>query len=131
MNRLGRKIFFELSTGNVLIDTGEKQGAVKRTTIEEDIAVYKILSERNRNTFDVLELEFGQYAQDFAESIGYRINSDTKQIEFSYPDPNETEPSEPVYQDPLSERVKLLEEYLEEHEAALIEITEMIIGGNV
>jgi hypothetical protein len=104
MTEIGRKIFHELTTGNVIIDTGERQGSVVATTIEQDISTFTALSERNRDTFDVLELPFGAYAQDFAESNGYRVNVETKELEFSYPDPNEPE-TPPVFQKALSEQV--------------------------
>lgn len=119
MNQLGRRIYYNLATGNIIIDTGERQGSVVPTTFEQDIQTYKALSERNRGTFDVVELVYGQYAQDFAESNGYRVNPDTKELEFSYPDPNEPE-AEPVYQKPLSEHVNELESRTQATEDALL-----------
>ena len=106
--KIGRRIFFDITTGNVILEKGEMQGFVIKTTINQDIDVFKELSERNRDTFDYIELEYGQYAQDFAECNGYRVNPNTKEIEFSYPDPNETETTEPVYQKPLREKVEEL-----------------------
>ena len=124
MNQIGRKIYYDLSTGNVLVDTGERSGFVVPTTVEQDIATYKALSERNRETFDYIELEYGQYAQDFQECNGYRVNPETKQLEFSYPDPNDPDPQEPVYQKPLSEEVA-------ETKQAIAELTILIaqMGG--
>ncbi|MCK9326674.1 MAG: hypothetical protein M0P69_14380 [Bacteroidales bacterium] len=105
MSRIGRRIYYDLVTGNVIQDTGERRGSVIATTIESEIATFTALTERNRDTFGVIELEYGQYTQDFAECHGYRVNPETKELEFSYPDPNEEEPQEPVYQTPLSEQV--------------------------
>ena len=127
--QIGRRVYFDVITGNVIADTGERQGNVIPTTIEQDVAVYTVLSERNRDTFDVLELEFGQYAQDFAECNGYRVNPDTKQIEFSYPDPNEIEPSEPVYQAPLSEEVDRLKQEDLNNKEAIAELYVLSMGG--
>lgn len=107
--RTGKRIYFEINTGNVIVDTGEYQGFVLPTTVDQDIFNFKTLSERNRETFDYIELEFGQYAQDFAECNGYRVNPETKTLEFSYPDPNETELTEPVYRKPLTEEVQELQ----------------------
>ena len=99
------KIYYEKDTGFILVNTGEREGeTVYRKTVEQDIASYTALSERNRDSFDVLELEYGQYAQDFAESNGYRVNPETKELEFSYPDPSEPE-APPVYEKPLSEQI--------------------------
>ncbi|HWI50231.1 MAG TPA: hypothetical protein VNU45_18630 [Rummeliibacillus sp.] len=105
--QLGRKIYHDKATGNIIVDTGERQGPVIATTIEQDIAAYTDLSERNRDTFDVIELAFGQFAQDFAECNGYHVNLETKTLEFSYPDPNEPNVEQP-YQAPLSEQVEEL-----------------------
>lgn len=120
LKQIGRKIYYDKSTGNVIVDTGEQQGFVFSTTIEQDIQTYTALSERSRETFDVIELEYGQYAQDFRECDGYRVNPETGELEFSYPDHNTEEPQEPVYQKPLSEQVDELENRTQSIENALI-----------
>lgn len=86
-----------------------RRGSVILPTIDEDIATYESLYERNRETFDVLELEYSQYEQDFTEANGYRVNPETKELEFSYPDPNEPE-APPVYRPPLSEEIEGLKQ---------------------
>lgn len=120
--QIGRKIYYEKATGNIIVDIGERQGSVIETTIEQDIATFTALSERNRDAFDVLELAYGQYTQDFAECNGYRVNPETKTLEFSYPDPNEPGVEQP-YQAPLSEKVATLEEKAELQEQAIVELT--------
>lgn len=81
---------------------------IRETTVEEDVLIHKALSERNRDTFDVLELPFGSFAQDFAECTGYRVNVVTKELEFSYPDP--TDPgNEIVPEKPFSVKISELE----------------------
>jgi hypothetical protein len=194
-NRIGRKIYYDKATGNVILDTGEKMGAVVETTVDQDFETYQALKERVRDTVDVIQLEYGQYAEDFAQCNGYRvkqvnqsyadeiaittdgivykiensylqyglddivvkvegnivndgfkfeinkiifdepqikergINQETgketilykqvtidcvkvAELEFSYPDPNATEPQEPVYQKPLTEQTKELKQQL-------------------
>ncbi|MED4359478.1 hypothetical protein [Geobacillus stearothermophilus] len=106
MNKIGRKIYYDKTTGNVILDTGEMAGAVIETTIDQAFETYQALKERVRDTVGVIQLEFGQYAQDFAECNGFRVNPQTLELEFSYPDPNATEPQEPVYQKPLTEQLK-------------------------
>lgn len=107
---VGRKIYYELLTGNIIIDTGERQGYVRPTTPEQDIMTYKELYSRVRESFSVVELPFGAYAQDFAECSGYSVNPETKTLMFSYPNPSNLEPTEPVYETPLSEKVSSLEQ---------------------
>ena len=116
MNKIGRKIYYDKATGNVILDTGEKIGLVTETTIDQDFETYQALKERVRDTVGVIQLEYGQYAQDFAQCNGYRVNPETRELEFSYPDPNEPELQEPVYRKPLSEE-------LEETKQAIAELT--------
>lgn len=104
MTQIGRKIYYELATGNAILDTGERKGDVIETTVEQDISIYTVLTERNRDTFDYIELEYGQYAQDFAECNGYRVDVATKSLQFSYPDPNQPT-ADPIYIKPLTEQV--------------------------
>lgn len=73
MKEVGRRLFYDKEIGNVLVNTGQLQGHVKETTPEQDIETYKALSERYKDTFDYVELEYGQYDEDFVESNGYRI----------------------------------------------------------
>lgn len=44
---IGRRIYFDVATGTVLVDTGERSGWGQPTTVEHDIEVYKELYERN------------------------------------------------------------------------------------
>ncbi len=125
MKQIGRKIYYDKATGNIIIEKGEMEGGVIETTAEQDIAAYTELSERNRETFDVIELSYGQYAQDFAECNGYRVNTETKSIEFSYSN-LDAPTEEPVYQKPLSEEVKTLKEQLTITQEAL---DFLIMGG--
>lgn len=108
---VGRKIFYDNINGNIILDKGEMQGGVVEETIDEIIPKFTALSERIRDTYDVLELPYGAYAQDFRECNGYRVNPTTKALEFSYPNPNEPQP-ELVYQPPLTEQVTDLKSQL-------------------
>ena len=131
MNEIGRKIFYEVATGNPIQDTGERQGAVIPTTVEQDIATYTALSERNRQSFDVLELPFGAYAQDFATpGVQYRVNLETKELEFSYPDPNAPEEPQP-YQKPLSQEVKDLRMEVARSNTEMFEMMILMSGGGM
>lgn len=107
--QIGRRIYYDLATGNIVVDTGERSGSVVETTIEQDFASYAVLAERVPSTVGVLQLEYGHYAEDFATCNGYRVDPNTEQILFSYPDPNEPE-TPTVYQTPLTLKVGQLED---------------------
>ena len=106
MKEIGKKIYYEKDTGNAILVTPEHTGDVAESTIDQDFEKYEILKQRVRDTVGVIQLEYGQYEQDFAQCNGFRVNPETKQLEFSYPDPNATESQKPVYQKPLTEQLK-------------------------
>lgn len=119
---IGRRIYYDIPTGNVIVDTGERSGDVVETTINQDIAAYVLLAERQPNTFGCLELEYGQFAEDFATCTGYIVNPVAGEILFSY-DPV----SPPAYRPPLSEQIAEQEARLADIEMALIEL----FGGGI
>ncbi|EMT54701.1 hypothetical protein I532_03815 [Brevibacillus borstelensis AK1] len=127
-NGVGRRIYYEKSTGNVIIDTGERLGFVRETTVDEDFASYAALAERTRDTVDYIQLEYGQYAQDFAECNGYRVNPETRTLEFSYPDPNQPD-EPPVYRKSLAEENAELREQLAATNRDLQDIAEHVFGA--
>ena len=126
--QIGRRIYYELSTGNVLVDTGERSGAVVETTQEQDFASYAALAERVPETVGLLELEYGELAEDFAQASGYRVDLETGELVFSYREPGEPE-APPVYRPPLSQQV----EELRADNLTLMEVVadlyEMMLGG--
>ncbi len=65
MEQIGRKIYYELATGNVIVETGERQGSVVATTETEDFALYTALQPYQQSAVGVLQLSFGDYAQNF------------------------------------------------------------------
>jgi hypothetical protein len=78
-----RRIFFDNLTGEKIIEVGRSEGMIIPTT-ERDIEIDERLSNRNRETFDVLELPFGTYANEFLTQTSYRVNPTTRELEFNY-----------------------------------------------
>lgn len=104
---LGRKIYFEKSTGNVVLEVGERYGWVLETDFDKDFEIYTELSKYEKEAIDVIKLEFGEYRTEFSECTSYKVNPETKEIMFDYtplPDP-ELPPASPT----LRERVEELE----------------------
>lgn len=110
--KIGRRIFFDNRNGDILLDTGEKSGDVTPMSAEMEINTYRKLTNRNRDTFDYIELEYGQYREDFLHATSYRVNPKTKELVFSYDKIDEE--TEPIYQEPLTEKVERLEKEKEE-----------------
>lgn len=73
------------------IHEGHMHGSIIITR-QQEISAYKALSERVRDTFDVIELDYGEQIEKFIEVKSYRINPQTKEIEFNFDysfDPNQ------------------------------------------
>ncbi|WP_051236299.1 hypothetical protein [Paenibacillus pinihumi] len=79
---IGRKLYYDRSSGDVIVDTGQRAGSVVPTTVEQDYAAYRALAVRLPDTVGLLQLGYGDYGQDFAECIGYRVDPDTEQVLF-------------------------------------------------
>lgn len=82
--QIGRKIYYDKFTGNVLVDTGEMKGSVKNTTIDEDFQRYKELQGLIKENVGVIQLEYGQYKEEFKNCTSYSIDTTTEQIIFDY-----------------------------------------------
>ncbi|WP_017688000.1 hypothetical protein [Paenibacillus sp. PAMC 26794] len=125
---IGMKIYYEMSTGNVILNTGERLGDVAPTTKEQDFSTYIPLNDRVPNTVGVLELEYGECRSDY-ESGGYisRVDLETLQPLFTYPDPIDPEtPQEP--RPALSKQVDQLAAESNANQLALMELHMMLLG---
>ncbi|GBF75757.1 hypothetical protein PA598K_04188 [Paenibacillus sp. 598K] len=79
---IGRRIYYDPSTGDVIVDTGERAGAVVETTIAQDFAVYSALARWEPENVGVLELDYGQHAEEFVSCKSYRIEDGAVVYEF-------------------------------------------------
>lgn len=80
LNYIGRKIYYDKLTGNVLVVTGEMQGNVRETTIEEDFVVYPQLIGKDPATIDFIQLSFGERANEFANIGSMHVDPITKTL---------------------------------------------------
>ena len=104
---IGKRIYYLKVDGRVILDTGEAEGWVNQTTTEQDWRIYSELSKYNKSEVDFIELQFGEFKTEFAECTSYRVNVDTKTLEFDYtPVP---EPPEVPHTPTIHERVDNLE----------------------
>lgn len=100
------RAYYDKLTGNGLKWYAFTSGVYRIPTFDEDYQAFVELSERNVDTIGYIDFTNGEYYQDFVQSNAFRVNPETLELEFSYPDPNETEPQEPVYQKPLTKQLK-------------------------
>lgn len=126
--RIGRTIFYDKATGNIIVDTGEREDYVQPTP-DQYIAAYRELAERVRESFDFITLEPDELAAEFEQAETYRVNPETGELEFAYRDPNAPEPGEPVYQPPLTTQVAELKAETAALNLAIIDVWETISSG--
>lgn len=95
MNQIGRKVYYDKATGNVLLITSEMAGDVVETTTEQDFATYTELKDRVPDTVGVIQLQYGELADSFSRMASVRVENG--ELIFTYQDPTqptgETPPS--------------------------------------
>lgn len=117
---IGKRLYYVKITGEVILDTGERSGDVIPTTVGDDFKIYTVLSRFNRDALGTMELEYGQFKEDFQKSSSVRVDNTGAEptLLFSFPqEPGE----EPVYHSPTQERIAALEQQLKETQTAITE----------
>lgn len=129
MNVGKRYLFFDVLDGEILVNEARSRLNIM-PTVERVIEIYPILHERLSTSYEVLILNYDDFLQEFAESNGYRVNVETKTLEFSYPDPNAPE-APPVFQKPLSEQIKELENQQRQTNEDLSSLMDFVLTGGM
>lgn len=76
MAQIGRKVYYESSTGNVILATSEMSGDVVATTEAQDFALYAALKPYQQSAVGVLQLAYGQDSANFGK-YPYHIDTST------------------------------------------------------
>lgn len=130
MYKIGRTIFADKETGRVLHNTGEI--TTTDSDYEKKVDYYKTvkeLAERVRDSVIEVKLETGQYEHDFREGFLDRVDPETKELFFYYPDPNMPE-EPPVSVPPLTEQVAQLKAADLDNKEAIASLFEMVLMGS-
>lgn len=101
-----RKLYYDKVTGEIIWNVSYNQEI--DVDFDRDYDTVGVLNERRKDSLALIVLKDGEFAGDFAESNGVRVNIETGKLEFSLPDPNEPE-LPPLYVTPLSTRVDIIE----------------------
>lgn len=70
MMQIGRRILFNKVTGKIICDLGEMQG---------DVLPRENLNEKD---IGIIELDYGQYAEEFSRATSIRVNPETRELLF-------------------------------------------------
>lgn len=120
---LGKRIYYLKTTGDIVCEIGEAEGWVNPTTSDDDWRIYSDLQKYNKSEVDFIELQFGEFKTEFSECTSYRVNIDTKQLEFDY---TPVPPSPEVPHTPtIHERLDALEKTNAEQDLLISELAMM------
>lgn len=75
--QVGRKIYFDRITGDVIWDKGEMEGDVKETTVAEDSAIMPAILE---SRVGFVQLVYGERLIEFMNAGKVKVDPDTKNV---------------------------------------------------
>lgn len=151
MKQIGSKIYYLISNGNVILDTGDVIGCVVETSFDEDYNNYTDLSKYAKDSIGCLKLEYGELGKLLAEhkanSFKVDVSSNPHKLVFEWIDYDTGEPAEPPktmeelikeeadkvrleYAMAIAEVVENIEKDKLELSTAIVEAIEMRSGGN-
>lgn len=105
--QIGRKVYFDNSSGSILVITSEMSGDVAETTVEQDFAVYQALHERVPSTVGMIQLDYGTYAYEFGSKILDSV--DVAALTLRFKDRPDSEPQPIPVTETLGQKVQRLE----------------------
>lgn len=134
MLKLGTKIYYLISNGNVILDTGDMMGCVVETSFDEDYNNYTDLSKYTKDSIGCLKLEYGELgkllADHKANSFKVDVSSSPHKLVFEWIDYDTGKPGEPPKS--VEELIKEAENKIEKQEKRInilsSTLEELILG---
>ena len=151
MNQIGSKIYYLISNGNVILNTGDMMGCVVETSFDEDYDNYILLKDYAKESIGCLKLEYGELGklleEHKANSFKVDVSSSPHKLVFEWIDYDTGEPAPPPktmeelikeesdkvrleYATAIAEIVENIEKDKLELSTAIVELMEMKSGGN-
>ena len=151
MLKLGTKIYYLISNGNVILDTGDMMGCVVETSFDEDYNNYILLKDYAKDSIGCIKLEYGELGklleEHKANSFKVDVSSSPHKLVFEWIDYDTGEPAPPPktmeelikeesdkvrleYATAIAEIVENIEKDKLELSTAIVELMEMKSGGN-
>ena len=148
--KIGSKIYYLKSNGNIIREIGDMQGFVVESTFDEDYESYADLKKYDKDKIGCLKLEYGQLGQLLAEnkanSYKVDVSGNPHKLVFAWIDYETGKPAEPPktteeqikeesdkvrleYATAIAELTEKVEKDKLELSTAIVEIMEMNSGG--
>lgn len=83
---VGRKVYYEISTGDVILIVPEKNAInAINTTKDQDFLMFDVLQARDKDQVEVIQLKYGEKRVEFEQCVSVKVDIETKEIHFQYP----------------------------------------------
>ena len=129
MDKLCAKVYYEVATGEVLLRTGEMEGAVVENTKEQDIQAYPELKGKTIEEIDFIELTYGTLIGTFTNVKSYSVNVETKALECVYytKDDINAQKAEQQAQEALNSSASTIADYMNTDTTSIADIENYIL----
>lgn len=99
IKKIGTKIYYLKSNGNVILETGDMQGYILESSFDEDYENYTDLKKFEKQAISCIKLKFGELRQmlekNKANSYKVDVSSEPHKLIFEWVDYETGEPAEP------------------------------------
>lgn len=134
MKKIGTKIYYLKSNGNIIIESGDMMGCVVETSFDEDYNNYTDLSKYAKDSIGCLKLEYGELGklleEHKANSFKVDVSSNPHKLVFEWIDYDTGQPVEPPKS--VEELIKEAENKIEKQEKRINVLSstleELILG---
>lgn len=133
MNQIKAKIYYLISTGEILTITSEMEGCVEETTKEQDMKIHSQLKDKSIDEVDFIELEYGTMASTFNNIKSYSVDVENKKLNFVYFLDAELAEQKKQYDLPnrfneeLTSKISSISEYLNQDTSSIADIEDYIL----
>ncbi|WP_263560460.1 hypothetical protein [Paenibacillus polymyxa] len=122
--KIGSKVYWRKSSGEVIFITPEIESEnARETTKDDDMGFYPQLKGFDPSQVEVLQLTYQQYLEDFQRAKSYIVNPETGKMEFVYIDGNGG--ATPTPQAPFTDQLTELKARQDSAEAALLTLMDV------
>ena len=72
---IGKRIYYDKVTGNIILDTDKMNGNVENVTIQSDFEIYPELKNRTLENTGIIQLAYGERGTEFSNMGSMRVEN--------------------------------------------------------
>lgn len=78
--QIGRRLYYLKSTGEIIQDTGEREGSVVETTVEEDMNIFPGLVDKITDEVGFIQLGFGERREEILNMGNWYVDVEKNEL---------------------------------------------------